>query len=82
MFDDVADRLSQNIGKELPFYTAYYPNRAQISHDDLAVQALVWLHIVWFRVIRFGASYANFMTSHMSVPNLWKKPGLAFDCIW
>jgi len=29
------------------------------THDDLAMQAFVWLHMVWFRAIRFGASYAN-----------------------
>jgi len=34
------DRLSQNIGAGLPFYTAYYLRRVQISHD-LAMQALV-----------------------------------------
>jgi len=34
------DRLSQNFGKELPFYTAYYLRIVQISHD-LAMQALV-----------------------------------------
>jgi len=26
----------------------------QISHDDLAMQALVWLCLVWFRAILFG----------------------------
>jgi len=34
------------------------------THDDLSMQALVWLHMVQFRVIQFGAvlfcvSYAN-----------------------
>jgi len=34
------------------------------THDDLAMQTLVWLCLVWFRAIRFGlaqfgASYVN-----------------------
>jgi len=39
------DRMSQNFG-------------AHISHD-LAMQALVWLSMLRFRVIQLGASYAN-----------------------
>ena len=37
------DRLSRNVGKELPQYAAQHPRRALISHDDLAVQGLAWL---------------------------------------
>jgi hypothetical protein len=29
--------------------------------DDLVMQALVWLSRGWFRAIRFGASYSNFI---------------------
>jgi hypothetical protein len=39
-------KLVENIGKELPLYTAKYLRKAQISHTDLAMQALVWLHVV------------------------------------
>ena len=39
--------MSQNVDKDLPFNVAF-------SHDDLVMQALVWLCIV-----QFGASYAN-----------------------
>jgi hypothetical protein len=40
------NRLSWNVGKELPLYSVLYPNTAGISHDDLVMQALVWLHMV------------------------------------
>jgi hypothetical protein len=53
-FEDVAERLSQNVGNELPLYATYYPIRAQTSRDDLEVQALVWLCMVWL-----GALYMN-----------------------
>jgi hypothetical protein len=46
--------MSQNVTKDLQFYVAYYLRRAQISHDDLVMQALIWLCMV-----QFGASYAN-----------------------
>jgi len=36
-----------------------------ISHDDLAMQALVWLCMVWFRVIQFGAAW--FSASHTNL---------------
>jgi hypothetical protein len=29
------------------------------THDDLVMQALFWLSMVWFRGIWLGASYAN-----------------------
>jgi hypothetical protein len=59
-----ADSLSQNVGNELPLHAVKYLTRAQISQDNLAMQALVWLGVVQFRAIRFGvvwtsASYAN-----------------------
>jgi hypothetical protein len=38
------ESLSQNISVELPICAAQYLKRAQILHD-LAMQALVWLHI-------------------------------------
>jgi len=34
--------VSPNIGNGLPLYAAY-PTRLQISHDNLVMQALVWL---------------------------------------
>jgi len=45
---------------------------AQISRDDLLMQTLVWLNMVWFRVIQFGTfwldtSYMNLRQSH-----IWK----------
>ena len=46
--------MSQNVDKNLPFNAAFYLRRVQISHDDLVMQALVWLCMV-----QFGASYAN-----------------------
>jgi hypothetical protein len=54
IFEDVAERLSQNAGNELPLYAMYYPIRAQIPCDDLVMQALVWLCMVWL-----GALYKN-----------------------
>jgi hypothetical protein len=35
------DRLSENVIKELPLYTARYLRRAQISNDDLVMQVLI-----------------------------------------
>ena len=40
------------------------------TQDDLMIQALVWLHMVQFRVIRFGmvqfgASYMNLRQPHL-----------------
>ena len=48
------DRLSQNISAGLPLYTAYYLRSVHSSHDSV-MQALVWLHMVQFRAIQFGA---------------------------
>jgi hypothetical protein len=53
------DGLSCHIGKELPLNASKYLRRAEISHDDFAVQALVQLHTVRFRAIGFGTSYMN-----------------------
>jgi len=57
-------RFSQNIGKELSPDVAQYLRRAGISRDVLVMQAMVWLCMVQFRVMRFGvvwfgAPYAN-----------------------
>jgi len=38
--------------------------RAQISHDDLEMQALIWLHMVWFTAIQFGM--VGFGTSYVN----------------
>ena len=58
--EDGTNRLSQNVGNELLLYAAQYLSRMQNSHNSLAMQALVWLHMVQFRVIWFGAAaYAN-----------------------
>jgi len=46
-FEDVAERLSQNDGNELPLNTMHYPIRAQILCDDLVFRAFVWLCMVW-----------------------------------
>jgi hypothetical protein len=45
-------------------YAVSYLRREEISHDSLLMQAIVWLHVVKFRAIRFdtvqfGASYLN-----------------------
>jgi hypothetical protein len=45
---------------ELPLNAAYL-RTGEISHDDLAMQAMVWLCKIWFRaiwigVVWFGAS--------------------------
>jgi hypothetical protein len=63
--EDGTNTLSLNIGKELALCAVLCPRRVQISHDDLVIQALVWLCMVWFKVIWFGvvqfdSSYANF----------------------
>jgi hypothetical protein len=47
-FEDGAERLFQNVSKELPLYAAEYPKRVQISHDELVMQALVWDCMVQF----------------------------------
>ena len=62
--EDGTDRLSRNVGTELSLYAKQYLRELHISHDYLAMQALVWLHMVQFRANRFGtvwfsASYAN-----------------------
>jgi hypothetical protein len=46
--EDGIEKLTQNVGRELPLYTIKYLRRAQTSHDDLALQALVWLLVVRF----------------------------------
>jgi len=55
--------------REFPVHTVQYLTRMQLSHDDLVMQALVWLQMVWFRAIRFGmvqfgASYTNSRWPH------------------
>jgi hypothetical protein len=42
------------------------PRKAQISHDSLAMHALVWLYMLQFKAIQyskvqFTTSYANFL---------------------
>jgi hypothetical protein len=64
ILEDGTDRLSQNVGTELSLYAALYLISLHISHDYLAMLALVWFHMVQFRAIQFGtvwftASYAN-----------------------
>jgi hypothetical protein len=48
----------------LLIFIMYIFGRSEGSHDDLATQASVWLHMVGFSAIRFGTvcfstSYAN-----------------------
>ena len=67
---DGNDRLYQNVDNELTLYTAWYPRRAHILHDDLVMQALVLLCEVqfWeiqFGVVHFGISYANLRPLHI-----------------
>jgi hypothetical protein len=40
------NRLFHNVGKELLLYAVQYPTRAEISLDDLVMQALVCFHMV------------------------------------
>jgi hypothetical protein len=71
--EDGTDRLSSNVGAEFPLYAAYRRG-AQISHGNLAMQALVWLCVVQFRVIQFSTSYANLrQPSRILVPNFREK---------
>jgi len=69
--EDETNRLFPNVDKELLLCAAWYLTRAQISHDYLVLQALVWHCMVWFTMIQYGAiqfctSYANFkMASHI-----------------
>jgi len=44
--EDGTDSFFHNTGEELPL-------SAEISHDDLVMQAMAWLRVVQFRVIRF-----------------------------
>jgi hypothetical protein len=46
--------LSQNVGFELPLNAAKYLRTGETSHDDLAMQAMVWLCKIWFRAIWIG----------------------------
>ena len=66
-YESGTDRLSQNIGKELQLHAAQYLRRMQISQDDLAMQALVWLQFkaIWFRAVQFCPSYANLRQPHI-----------------
>jgi hypothetical protein len=63
-FEYGTDRLPRNVGKELPLYAVQYVSRARISHDNLALQTLVWLRMVWFTVIQFGAVW---LVLHMQI---------------
>jgi len=63
--EDGSAKLSLDVSKKLPFYAPQCSRRMHISHDDLAMQALVWLCMVQFRVIQFGA--ARFCASHTNL---------------
>jgi len=65
------DGLSRNVGAELPLYTGWYLRRAQISHD-LVKQALVWLIMVWYRVIQFGAVPLSASNANLRQPHIFK----------
>jgi hypothetical protein len=63
------DRLSWNNAVEIPLCAVWYRRKAVISHDDLAMQALVWLcmvqfRVIWWSVVRFGISYVNLRQPH------------------
>ena len=62
-FGNETDMLSSNIGKEFQLYAACL-GRVQVAHDS-AVQALAWLHMVWFRAMWFGAAYVNLRPPHI-----------------
>jgi len=48
--------MSPNTGMELLLYAMQYVRTVQMSHDDLAVQALVWLHTVRLRATGLAQS--------------------------
>jgi len=65
--DDRADKMSCNDGKELSQNAIHDLKTVQISHDGLAMYALVWLHVVrfgavWFGAVRFSAYTREFNT--------------------
>jgi len=69
-FEDGTDRLSQIVHKELPFYPEYSFRRVEILHDDLAMQSLVWHHMVLFRTVQFGVvcfGMVQFGTSYVNL---------------
>ena len=53
-FEDGAHSLFWNVSKNFPLSAVWYASRALISHDDLVMQALVCLRMVWFGALRFG----------------------------
>jgi len=53
ILEDGTDRSPQDVSSEFPLYSAYL-RRVWISHDNLAMQALVSFHIVWL-----SPSYMN-----------------------
>jgi hypothetical protein len=59
-----------------PLYAVYYPRKVQISHDNLVMQALVWLCMVKFRAARFDASYANLRWPHIFKHHISGKKNL------
>ena len=69
-------RLSWNVGKELPPYAAWYLRRLQIARD-LAMLALVWLHMLQFSSALHAQIKDNL--THLSTKRKGKKPGLKFE---
>jgi len=52
-------------------HAVQYLRRAEGSHDNLVMQALVWLQMVQFKAIQFGA--VQFVTSYMNLrPHIFK----------
>jgi len=42
------------------------------AHYDLALHALVWLHIVWFKVILFGVVWFIAKCTNLRQPLIFK----------
>ena len=82
--EDGADRLSENVSKELPLNAAYL-RRTETPHDDLAMQAMVvWLCMVQFRAIWFDTVHFIHefkMTSYLSA-KFKEELCLAFEYTW
>jgi len=52
------DMLSQNVTAELPPYAESYHRKMPTPHD-VATQALVWLHVVLFRMFQCGTVHVS-----------------------
>jgi hypothetical protein len=66
------DRLSRNVGVEVPLYTAWYLRWVHISLDGLVIQALVWFSMVQFRAIHMGIDHFAISCVNLRQPHIFK----------